>query len=79
MGYLNISFAPTEKEDTYHVSSVVERDKRDSTILIGSLLEPTYVISLGICEVGDLGFVVIGSVGGRQVSHDRLDTDGVDD
>jgi hypothetical protein len=47
------------------VPSVMERDKRDSTMLIGSLLEPTYVISLGICEVGDLGFIVIGSVGGR--------------
>ena len=48
-------------------------------MLIGSFLEPSDVISLGIGEVLNLGLAVIGTVSSRQMSQYRLYTDRVDD
>jgi len=48
-------------------------------MLIGSFLEPSDVISLGIGKVLDLGLAVIGTISSRQMSQYRLDTDRVDD
>jgi hypothetical protein len=44
------------------VPGIMERDKRDSTVLVGSLLEPSNMTSLGIGKVVDLGVIVIGRV-----------------
>jgi hypothetical protein len=64
---------------TYHVASVVERDKRDSTLVVAGLLDPSNQAAFGIGKVVLLCIVVCGSVHGGQVGHDGFNTDRVDD
>lgn len=56
------------------MSSVVERDKRDSALVVQSLLEPSNVFTFRVGEIVDLGGTVRSTVGSWQVGHYRLDT-----
>jgi hypothetical protein len=61
-----------------HMSSVMERDKRDSTLVVQSLFEPSDMSTFRIGKVVNLGGTVCGTVGSGQVGHDGFYTDRID-